>query len=217
MIQLSGAGKRYGHKLLFENADWLITPESRIGLVGANGTGKSTIMKSLAGSESLDYGSISRAKGISTGYLPQDGLTMTGRTVFAECMSVFAELHAIEKEMESLTRSMSELDHEGAEYSNVADRYQKLEHEFVARDGYTLEMQVGQVLTGLGFHRNDWMRQAEEFSGGWQMRIALAKLLLQKPNLLLLDEPTNHLNLEARNCLSGDLHDYLNRYILFTV
>ena len=111
MIQLSGAGKRYGHKLLFENADWLITPESRIGLVGANGTGKSTIMKILAGSESLDYGSISRAKGISTGYLPQDGLTLTGRTIFAECMSVFDELHAIEKEMESLTRSMSELDH----------------------------------------------------------------------------------------------------------
>ena len=179
MIQLSGAGKRYGHKLLFENADWLITPESRIGLVGANGTGKSTIMKILAGSESLDYGSISRAKGISTGYLPQDGLTMTGRTIFAECMSVFDELHAMEKEMESLTRSMSELDHQSHEYSNVADRYQRLEHEFVARDGYTLEAQVGQVLTGLGFHRDDWARQTEEFSGGWQMRIALAKLLLQ--------------------------------------
>ena len=148
MIQLSGAGKRYGHKLLFEDADWLITPESRIGLVGANGTGKSTIMKILAGSESLDYGSISRAKGISSGYLPQDGLTLTGRTIFAECLSVFSELEAIEKEMESLTRSMSELDHEGPEYSAVADRYQKLEHEFVARDGYTLEAQVGQVLDG---------------------------------------------------------------------
>src|SRR5271165_2587085 len=208
MIQLSGAGKRYGHKLLFENADWLITPESSIGLVGANGTGKSTIMKILAGSESLDYGTISRAKGISTGYLPQDGLTMTGRTVFAECLSVFDDLHAIEEEMEALTRSMSELDHESAEYSNVADRYQKLEHEFVARDGYTLEAQVGQVLTGLGFHRDDWARPTEEFSGGWQMRIALAKLLLQKPNLLLLDEPTNHLDLEARNWLEDFLASY---------
>ena len=216
MIQLSGAGKRYGHKLLFENADWLITPESHIGLVGANGTGKSTVMKILAGSESLDYGSISRAKGISTGYLPQDGLTMTGRTVFAECMAVFDELHAMEKEMEALTRSMSELDHEGAEYSNVADRYQKLEHEFVARDGYTLEAQVGQVLTGLGFHRDDWARQTEEFSGGWQMRIALAKLLLQKPNLLLLDEPTNHLDLEARNWLEEYLTNYPNAYIIIS-
>src|SRR5271154_1119671 len=216
MIQLSGAGKRYGHKLLFENADWLITPESRIGLVGANGTGKSTIMKILAGSESLDYGSISRAKGISSGYLPQDGLTMTGRTVFAECMSVFAELHAIEKEMEALTRSMSELDHEGAEYSSVADRYQKLEHEFVARDGYTLEAQVGLVLTGLGFHRDDWTRQTEEFSGGWQMRIALGKLLLQKPNLLLLDEPTNHLDLEARNWLEEYLTTYPNAFVIIS-
>jgi len=216
MIQLSGAGKRYGHKLLFENADWLITPESRIGLVGANGTGKSTIMKILAGSESLDYGAISRAKGISIGYLPQDGLTLTGQTVFAECLSVFAELHAIEKEMESLTRSMSELDHEGPEYSNVADRYQKLEHEFVARDGYTLEAQVGQVLTGLGFHRDDWTRRTEEFSGGWQMRIALAKLLLQKPNLLLLDEPTNHLDLEARNWLEEYLSSYPYAFVLIS-
>src|SRR5271154_4641092 len=216
MIQLSGAGKRYGHKLLFENADWLITPESRIGLVGANGTGKSTVMKILGGSESLDYGTISRAKGISTGYLPQDGLTMTGRTIFAECMSVFAELHAIEKEMEALTRSMSELDHEGSEYSSVADRYQKLEHEFVARDGYTLEAQVGQVLTGLGFHRDDWKRLTDEFSGGWQMRIALGKLLLQKPNLLLLDEPTNHLDLEARNWLEEYLTTYPNAFVVIS-
>ena len=216
MIQFSAAGKRYGHKLLFEDADWLITPESRIGLVGANGTGKSTVMKILAGSETLDYGSISRAKGISAGYLPQDGLSLIGRSIFAECMSVFDDLHAMEKEMESLTRSMSELDHTGAEYAEVADRYQKLEHEFRARDGYTLEAEVGKVLTGLGFHRDDWARQTEEFSGGWQMRIALAKLLLQKPNLLLLDEPTNHLDLEARNWLEEYLGGYPYAYVLIS-
>jgi ATP-binding cassette subfamily F protein 3 len=141
---------------------------------------------------------------------------MTGRTVFAECMSVFDELHAIEKEMESLTRSMSELDHQSQEYSNVADRYQKLEHEFVARDGYTLEAQVGTVLSGLGFHRDDWKRQTEEFSGGWQMRLALAKLLLQRPNLLLLDEPTNHLDLEARNWLEEYLTSYPYAYVIIS-
>src|SRR6202453_262272 len=141
---------------------------------------------------------------------------MTGRTVFAECMSLFDELHAMEKEMEALTRSMSELDHEGQVYANVADRYQKLEHEFVARDGDTLEAQVGQVLTGLGFHRDDWARQTEEFSGGWQMRIALAKLLLQKPNLLLLDEPTHHLDLEARNWLEEYLTTYPNAFVLIS-
>src|SRR5260370_17233924 len=116
-------------------------------------------------------------------------------------MCVFAEPSAIEKEMAAHNRSMSELDHAGPEYSNVADRYQKLEHEFVARDGYTLEAQVGQVLTGLGFHRDDWTRATEEFSGGWQMRIALAKLLLQKPNLRLLHNPTNHLHPKPPNCL----------------
>src|SRR5256885_3186319 len=216
MIQLSGAGKRYGHKLLFEDADWLITPESHVGLVGANGTGKSTVMKVLAGLESLDYGSISRAKGISAGYLPQDGLTLSGRSIFDECMSVFAGLHAMEKEMESLTHSMSELDHTGAAYAEVADRYQKLEHEFRAHDGYTLEAEVGKVLTGLGFHRDDWTRNTEEFSGGWQMRIALAKLLLQKPNLLLLDEPTNHLDLEARNWLEEYLTSYPYAYVLIS-
>src|SRR5271165_1395327 len=216
MIQLSGAGKRYGHKLLFENLDWLITPESRIGLVGANGTGKSTIMKILGGLESLDYGSISRAKGISAGYLPQDGLTLSGRSIFAECMSVFDDLHAMEKEMEALAHSMSELHHTSTEYANVADRYQMLEHEFRARDGYTLEAEVGKVLTGLGFHRDDWTRQTEEFSGGWQMRIALAKLLLQKPNLLLLDEPTNHLDLEARNWLEEFLGSYPYAYVLIS-
>ena len=216
MIQLNAAGKRYGHKLLFEDADWLITAESRVGLVGANGTGKSTVMKILAGLESLDYGSISRAKGISAGYLPQDGLTLSGRSIFAECMSVFDDLHAMEKEMEQLTHSMSEFDPTGAAYADVADRYQKLEHEFRARDGYTLEAEVGKVLTGLGFHRDDWARQTEEFSGGWQMRIALAKLLLQKPNLLLLDEPTNHLDLEARNWLEEYLSSYPNAFVLIS-
>ncbi len=141
---------------------------------------------------------------------------MTGRTVFAECMSVFDELHAMEKEMESLTRSMSELNHESPEFSNVADRYQQLEHEFLARDGYTLEMQVGQVLTGLGFHREDWKRLTDEFSGGWQMRLALAKLLLQKPNLLLLDEPTNHLDLEARNWLEEYLTTYPYAFVIIS-
>src|SRR5689334_24265433 len=143
MLQLSSAGKRYGHKLLFEGADWLVTPRDRIGLVGANGTGKSTLMKIFAGIETLDYGSFSAAKGISAGYLPQDGLTLSGRTVFAECMSVFAELRAMEQELETLTHSIAELDHTGAEYSDVADRYHRLEHEFRTRDGYSIEAEVG--------------------------------------------------------------------------
>src|SRR5580698_1901173 len=216
MIQLSAAGKRYGHKLLFEGVDWLITNHDRVGLVGANGTGKSTLLKILAEMETLDYGSLSPAKGISAGYLPQDGLALSGRSVFAECMTVFSKLRAMEQEMEDLTGRMSELDHASSEYSQVAERYQRIDHDFRARDGYAIEAQVGSVLMGLGFQKNDWQRQTEEFSGGWQMRIALAKLLLQQPNLLLLDEPTNHLDLEARNWLEEYLTSYPYTFILIS-
>jgi ATP-binding cassette subfamily F protein 3 len=216
MIQLSGAGKRFGHKLLFENTDWLITPRDRVGLVGANGTGKSTLMKVLAGLDTLDYGSLIVAKGTTAGYLPQDGLSLSGRTVFAECMSVFSELKTMELEMESLLNRISELDHTSAEYSDVADRYHSLEHEFQTRGGYSIEADVGRVLMGLGFRKEDWERQTEEFSGGWQMRLALGKLLLQKPNLLLLDEPTNHLDLEARNWLEEYLHNYPYAFVLIS-
>ena len=216
MIQLSGAGKRFGHKLLFENTDWLITPRDRVGLVGGNGTGKSTLMKVLAGLDTFDYGSLIVAKGTTAGYLPQDGLSLSGRTVFAECMAVFTELHAMERELETLTHQISELDHASVQYADVADRYHSLEHEFRTRDGYSIEAEVGRVLMGLGFRKEDWERQTDEFSGGWQMRLALAKLLLQKPNLLLLDEPTNHLDLEARNWLEEYLHDYPHALVLIS-
>jgi ATP-binding cassette subfamily F protein 3 len=216
MIQLSGAGKRFGHKLLFENADWLITPRDRIGLVGGNGTGKSTLMKVLAGMDTFDYGGLVVAKGTSAGYLPQDGLTLSGRSVFAECMSVFDDLRAMETELESLTHSMAELDHTSPEYASVADRYHRVEHEFRTRDGYSIEAEVGRVLMGLGFGKEDWPRLTDEFSGGWQMRLALAKLLLQQPNLLLLDEPTNHLDLEARNWLEEYLQNYPNAFVLIS-
>jgi ATP-binding cassette, subfamily F, member 3 len=216
MIQLSSAGKRFGHKLLFENVDWLITNRDHIGLVGGNGTGKSTLMKILAGMDTFDYGSLIIAKGTSAGYLPQDGLTLSGRTVFDECMSVFDDVRAMEQELESLTHSMAELDHTGPEYAAVADRYERVEHEFRARDGYSIEAEVGRVLMGLGFGKDDWPRLTDEFSGGWQMRLALAKLLLQKPNLLLLDEPTNHLDLEARNWLEEYLQNYPYAFLLIS-
>jgi len=216
MIQLSAAGKRFGHKLLFENADWLITSRDRVGLVGANGTGKTTLMKVLAGLDTLDYGALTVAKGTTAGYLPQDGLNLSGRTVFAECMSVFDDLRDMERELETLTHSIAELDHTSAAYADVADRYHRLEHEFQTRGGYSIEAEVGRVLMGLGFRKEDWERQTDEFSGGWQMRLALAKLLLQKPNLLLLDEPTNHLDLEARNWLEEYLHDYPHSFVLIS-
>src|SRR6202167_5023514 len=216
MIQLSGAGKRFGHKLLFENTDWLITPHDRVGLVGANGTGKSTLMKVLAGLDTFDYGSLIVAKGTTAGYLPQDGLSLSGRTVFAECMTVFTGLHAIERELETLTHKISELDQTSPEYSDVADRYNTLERELRTRGALPVEAEVGRVRQGLGFRKEDWERQTDEFSGRWQMRLALAKLLLQKPHLLLLDEATNQLDLEARNWLEEYLHDYPYALVLIS-
>ncbi len=216
MIQLSAAGKRFGHKLLFQNVDWQINPQDRIGLVGANGTGKTTLLRILAGQESLDYGSFQGMKNIAAGYLPQDGLSLSGRSVFAECMSVFSELRAMEEELETLSHSLSELDPASAAYTQASDRLHRLQDEFRVRDGYAIEARVGTVLSGLGFGKEDWSRHTEEFSGGWQMRIALAKLLLRQPNLLLLDEPTNHLDLEARNWLEDYLQTYPYAFVLIS-
>src|SRR3954471_4719763 len=123
MIQLTGAGKRYGPRILFENTDWLVTPNERAGIVGANGTGKSSLLKVLAGIEGLDSGTVTTQKGVTLGYLPQEGLSLSGRTVFAECMTVFAGLRALEEEQEALAHRMGELDPASAEYGQVADRF----------------------------------------------------------------------------------------------
>ena len=216
MISLVNASKRYGPRVLFENISWMVTAQDRVGLVGANGTGKSTVMKILGGLETVDAGDCTSQRGISTGYLPQDGLLLSGRTVFAECLSVFDDLKDMEREMEQLARGLSDLDPASEEYSAAANRYTSLDAQFRNRDGYALEAKVGSVLTGLGFPKEEWTKRTEYFSGGWQMRIALAKLLLEQPNLLLLDEPTNHLDLEARNWLESYLTSYPNAFVLIS-
>ena len=216
MIQLTAASKHFGPKVLFEDLNWLITPQDRVGIVGGNGTGKSTLLKILGDMEGLEGGTIQKQKDITIGYLPQEGLSLRGRTVFSECLSVFADLKAKEREMEELTHRMSELDHDSPEYHAVAERFHHIQSEFLTKDGYSLESKVGIVLDGLGFPRDDWERLTDEFSGGWQMRIALAKLLLEAPNLLLLDEPTNHLDIEARNWLESYLESYPNAFVLIS-
>ncbi|MGA3047880.1 MAG: ABC-F family ATP-binding cassette domain-containing protein [Terracidiphilus sp.] len=216
MLSLQNAGKRFGPRVLFLEANWLIRAREKTALVGANGTGKSTLMKVLAGLETLDYGSLQQTRGMSIGYLPQEGLRLTGRTVFEECLTVFDELRDMEREIEHLAGQLGVLDHAGPEYESAAERFSMLQERFHTLDGYALDAQVGSVLTGLGFGKEDWARQTDEFSGGWQMRIALAKLLLAKPNLLLLDEPTNHLDLETRNWLEDYLRNYPFGYILIS-
>src|SRR5579872_4480877 len=216
MLSLQNAGKRFGPRVLFTEADWLIRSTEKTALVGANGTGKSTLMKVLAGLESLDYGTMQQTRGMSFGYLPQEGLQLSGRTIFEECLTVFDELRQMEGEIETTAAQLAELDHASPEYNAAAERYSTLQERFHVMDGYALDAQVGTVLTGLGFSKEDWARQTDEFSGGWQMRIALAKLLLARPNLLLLDEPTNHLDLETRNWLEGYLRTYPFGYILIS-
>ena len=219
MLSLQNAAMRFGPRILFEDANWLIAPRERTALVGGNGAGKSTLMKLLAGEESvgqLDRGSIERTRGLSMGYLPQDGLRMTGRTVFEECLTVFDSLRAMHTELEELAGTLATLDHEGVEYAAAAERFSLLQSRVQLLDGYALDAQVGNVLGGLGFEKQDWKRNTEEFSGGWQMRIALAKLLLARPNLLLLDEPTNHLDLETRNWLEEYLRGYPFGYVLIS-
>ena len=216
MLSLQNAGKRFGPRVLFLEANWLIRNKEKTALVGANGTGKSTLMKVLVGLESLDYGTLQQTRGMTIGYLPQEGLQLSGRTIFEECLSVFDELRSMEGEIEHLGGQLAVLEHAGPEYEAAAERYSMLQERFHALDGYALDAQVGSVLTGLGFGKEDWTRQTDEFSGGWQMRIALAKLLLAKPNLLLLDEPTNHLDLETRNWLEDYLKNYPFGYILIS-
>jgi ATP-binding cassette subfamily F protein 3 len=216
MLSLQNAGKRFGPRVLFLEANWLIRSDEKTALVGANGTGKSTLMKVLAGLETLDYGEMQQTRGMSIGYLPQEGLQLSGRTVFEECLTVFDEVREMGKEIVWLAGQLSELEHGSQEYDAAAERYSTLQERFNMLDGYALDAQVGSVLTGLGFSKEDWTRRTEEFSGGWQMRIALAKLLLAKPHLLLLDEPTNHLDLETRNWLEEYLRTYPFGYILIS-
>src|SRR5271168_737551 len=149
MLSLKNAGKRFGPRVLFMEANWLIRAKEKTALVGANGTGKSTLMKVLAGVESLDYGDVELTRGMSIGYLPQEGLRLTGRSVFDECLTVFDELHEMEREIERLAGQLAELDHSGPEYASAAERYSLLQERFHSLDGYALDAQVGAVLGGL--------------------------------------------------------------------
>jgi ATP-binding cassette, subfamily F, member 3 len=213
MIHVENLNKSYGERVLFDDVSWHVKKNDRIGLAGPNGAGKTTLLKMLAGLEEADSGSIRMASSTTIGYLPQDGIVHAGRTVHEEVVLAFAELlrlkdeqHQIEEKLEAAT---ADGDHDALliRYADVTERFKQL-------GGYEIDGRIADVLKGLGFTLADEKRRTEEFSGGWQMRIALAKLLLARPNLLLMDEPTNHLDLPARNWLEEYLHDYPGSVVL---
>jgi len=214
MIQLSDLTRSFGDRVLFDHVTWQITDRERVGLCGPNGAGKTTLLKMMAGLDEPDTGSILKPATLTVGYLPQDGLEHSGRSVFEEASSAFDALLAMKAEMHALEQRLGDQSIPEAEHDAMLHRYSDLQDRFRLHDGYSIELKAATVLQGLGFRTSDFTRPTETFSGGWQMRIALAKLLLGQPNLLLLDEPTNHLDLEARNWLEEYLHAYPYAVIL---
>src|SRR6187200_355120 len=208
MIQLSGLTKTFGDRVLLDAVTWQVTDGERVGLAGPNGAGKTTLLKMLAGLEEPDSGNIIRPAGLTVGYLPQDGLAHAGRTLADEASLAFRPLLEARAEIDRIEHALADPALPDGEHETLLVRYHDLTEFFRREEGHSIDLRVTQVLEGLGFAKADFDKPAETFSGGWQMRIALAKLLLGRPTLLLLDEPTNHLDLDARNWLEEYLHAY---------
>src|SRR5512144_2539140 len=204
MIALDAVSKAYGGQQLLQDCTWRIGRGERIGLVGPNGAGKTTLCRILASVEETDAGRVHRDTGVTVGYLPQEVTTGEDRTVLAEALSGFDEVWRLEAELESLAARMAG---PGAE-PGLIDAYGEIQHRFEALGGYRLEAEAKIILGGLGFSPEGVHRPLAEFSGGWRMRAALARLLLLRPDLLLLDEPTNHLDLESLQWLENFLAAY---------
>jgi ATP-binding cassette subfamily F protein 3 len=214
MIQLAGLTKRFGDRVLLDNVTWQVGDGDRVGLAGPNGSGKTTLLRMLAGLDEADSGAIVKPSGLTVGYLPQDGLEHGGRSLFDEAASVFQDLLDARTEIDRIEHALGDPALPDGEHEALLVRYHDLTERFRREDGYSIDLRVTQVLEGLGFSKGDFVKPAETFSGGWQMRIALAKVLLGRPTLLLLDEPTNHLDLDARNWLEEYLAGYPYAVIL---
>lgn len=198
MISVNNVSVYFGAKPLFEDISFVISAKERIALVGKNGAGKSTLLKLLAGIDEPTQGTISRPKGIRIGYLPQVMQVSDGRTVLGECQQVFSHITELEAEVDRLTEEMAtRTDYDSAEYMELIERHAQRSDLLAMQSTGSIEANIEKTLLGLGFERTDFDRPTSEFSGGWRMRIELAKILLQRPDILLLDEPTNHLDIES--------------------
>jgi ATP-binding cassette, subfamily F, member 3 len=208
MLSFEHISLSFGERVLFKDVSCVISPHDRIGLVGPNGAGKTTLLKIAAGLSSSDSGNVEKARWVTVGYLPQEGISVKGKSLYKEVETAFEDVLLLQNELEEANRLLTTLPHSDPAFSDTIEVVGELQHKLEDLDVYRMKGKIERVLMGLGFSVEDFQRPTEEFSGGWQMRIALAKLLLQEPSLLLLDEPTNHLDLETLQWLE----EYLRRY-----
>ena len=214
MIQLSSVTKSFGARVLLDDVTWQVSDRETVGLCGPNGAGKTTLLRIFANLDEPDRGAVVKPAGLRVGYLPQDGLVHEGHTLHEEASLAFEWLLDVRREMQAIEERLADPAVPEGEHEVMLHRYSDLQDRFRLHDGYAIDLKIDTVLRGLGFGPADYDKPTATFSGGWQMRIALAKLLLAKPDLLLLDEPTNHLDLDARNWLEEYLHDYPHAVIL---
>jgi ATP-binding cassette subfamily F protein 3 len=214
MIQLHQLQKQFGERVLLDHVTWQVGDHDRVGLCGPNGAGKTTLLRMLAGLDEPDDGQVLRPNDLTIGYLPQDGLAHRGSTVFAEASLALKPLLDMKAELHDLEHRLGDETVPADQHDQLLHRYSEVQERFRIADGYQLDQKVATVLRGLGFETSDFAKSTDHLSGGWQMRLALAKLLLGQPDLLLLDEPTNHLDLDARNWLEAYLAAYPHSVIL---
>lgn len=215
MISVDQLVVSFGGFELFKGISLLVSPKDRIGLVGKNGAGKSTLLKILAGHQLPNEGVVSVPSDVRLGYLPQHMEVFDGRTVFEEAVTSFEEILNLEKRIEEINHQIStRTDYESDEYHRLLDHVTEFNDRFHMLGGNNFEAEVERTLVGLGFKRSDFTRQTSEFSGGWRMRIELAKILLKRPDVFLLDEPTNHLDIESIQWLEDFLRTYNGAVVL---
>ena len=217
MVSIQNVSINFGERDLFKNLNIFITEKERIGLIGKNGAGKSTLMKILAGIQNPSTGEVIIAKERTTGYLPQDMKHDEEATILEEASRAFAELDQLEKRIEELGQALTErTDYESQDYQDIIQELSEANDRLHLLGAGNKEEQIQKILQGLGFQKSDMNRKMSEFSGGWKMRVELAKLLLQQPDILLLDEPTNHLDIESIEWLEGFLSNYLGAIVLIS-